>query len=403
MIQYPQQSVQQKTEYDSLSILSYFLKDLGVLRNVTTNDFGIDLELDFISKSFLPGRIIKAQVKASRELKLDVSGLPCISGIKQSTLGYWMGISFSCPVIVFAVDVKSEAIYFSEPIHKQAASLIDGTESTKSVQLKYCAKSSNKEQNTYRRMLEKIVFDQPGHELEIAKIMKALKEKGEQRQSYDRLCLAYLEQLSQDSNLREEINLHTRCLERIECIFKLQDRFFNKDPGMEFDDPKFFRFFLRAAKILIGYWPIFDYCKKNGLNIAKIYDEAYWEQCSNEILKPAGYSAGVTYESIRKHIPFLADLLLDYLAARRSAMTSSEAYYWMLENPDYLEEVYDTNIVLDKVGGNHKVDQPKPTTYYALLEKIKVEVKKRQDDYQEKMGKKRNPRSKQQINDGALN
>lgn len=356
MIPFPQQSVQQKHEYDSLSILGYVLKDVGIMRNVAINDFGIDLEFDLVEGSDVTGRIFKAQVKSSQELTKDANGQVTVGNIKQSTLSYWMRISLYCPVVVFAVDVKTEKIYYSEPIHMQAALLIDGTDATKTIRLKHCLSEGREFAQRYNRVLEAALLKQqiPDEVYpEVVGILRAAKEKLDRQNARRDLMIAYLGLISSIGNLREQKILHMDCLRQLDGLIELKNEWTNyrMDRGTEIFEPSTFRFFLKATWVFVGYWPIQDYCRTNGLDIARVYSEDYWEDRSNEILKPEKYRVGITYEGIRDHIPHLVDLLLTYLAERRADMLGGEAHYWIHEDLHYLEAVFQTPIP-GAQGGN---------------------------------------------------
>jgi len=92
----PKRIIQQKHEAESYAILLYKLRKLGVFRNLTENDYGIDFEIEFIENGQVTGKYIKVQVKAAENLKIRKKDkIPTISGIKQSTLLYWAELSFS--------------------------------------------------------------------------------------------------------------------------------------------------------------------------------------------------------------------------------------------------------------------------------------------------------------------
>lgn len=124
----PIRITQHKSESDSFAILMYKLKDLGIFRNLTSNDYGIDLEIEITDGNKVIGKYFKAQVKSSRDLKKKADGTPTISGIKQSTLLYWTELSFYTHIIAFVVDLKTEQIYFSEPLFWQCLELLSRKE-----------------------------------------------------------------------------------------------------------------------------------------------------------------------------------------------------------------------------------------------------------------------------------
>ncbi len=113
----------------------YKLRNLGIFRNLTENDYGIDFETEIVNKGRLTGKYVKVQVKSAEDTGLrKKDNVPTVSGIKQSTLWYWTQLSFSTNILVFLVDIKSEAIYLTKPIFWQATRLIDGSNKTKTIE-----------------------------------------------------------------------------------------------------------------------------------------------------------------------------------------------------------------------------------------------------------------------------
>lgn len=132
---FPKRIKQHKAESDSYAILLYKLRKVGIFRNLTDNDYGIDFEIELLEGDKVTGNYIKAQVKSSEDLKIRKSDLvPTISGIKQSTLNYWAELSYKTHVVAYAVDLKTENIYISKPLFWQAIKLIDGSESSKTIE-----------------------------------------------------------------------------------------------------------------------------------------------------------------------------------------------------------------------------------------------------------------------------
>lgn len=132
---FPKRIKQHKAESDSYAILLYKLRDLGIFRNLTGNDYGIDFEIELVEGEKVTGKSIKVQVKSSENLRIRKSdSVPTVGGIKQSTLAYWAELSHKTHVIAFAVDLKTENIYISKPLFWQAVKLIDGSDETKTIE-----------------------------------------------------------------------------------------------------------------------------------------------------------------------------------------------------------------------------------------------------------------------------
>jgi hypothetical protein len=130
----PQRISQHKSESDSFAILLYKLKNLGIFRNFTQNDYGIDLEVELLENDNVIGKYFKVQVKSSIDLIPRLDGILTTTGIKQSTLNYWAELSFHSPIIAFAVDVNKEDIYITKPLFWQALSLLDDSGKSKTVE-----------------------------------------------------------------------------------------------------------------------------------------------------------------------------------------------------------------------------------------------------------------------------
>lgn len=131
----PKRIIQHQIESESFAILLYQLRKVGIFRNLTENDYGIDFEIEIVRTGEVTGKYIKAQVKGAKNIKIRrKDGVPTVSGIKQSTLCYWAEISQKVNVIVFAVDVTSEKIYMTRPVFWQATSLLDKSGKSKTIE-----------------------------------------------------------------------------------------------------------------------------------------------------------------------------------------------------------------------------------------------------------------------------
>jgi hypothetical protein len=81
----PERTKQRKAESASYAILLYKLRDIGIFRNLTENDYGIDFEIELVLDESVTGRYFKAQVKSAEEVHVRKSDdVPTVSGIKQS-------------------------------------------------------------------------------------------------------------------------------------------------------------------------------------------------------------------------------------------------------------------------------------------------------------------------------
>lgn len=118
---FPTRIKQHKNESDSFAIILYKLREIGIFRNVTESDYGIDFEIEVVNVDKVQGHCIKVQVKSSENLTIrQKDGVATVGGIEQSSLNYWAEISYNTPVVAIAVDVVNENIYVSDPLFWQA-------------------------------------------------------------------------------------------------------------------------------------------------------------------------------------------------------------------------------------------------------------------------------------------
>ena len=341
----PQLSTQQKSESDSFAILLYKIRELGIFRNLTANDFGIDFEIELVSEGNVSGRLIKAQLKSKQTFKKDSKDQVSVSGIAQSTLSYWLSVSKHCPVIVFGVDLATEEIFHSGAIYFQAAALIDGTAASKTVKLPY-------------------------------------------RISTDGRGLDHLRAIALDYGFEAKRLMHEDALLQIECIRDSYNWWTNnrRTNCLEIVDPERFPWLLRTARALLGYAPLIKHCQQHKLDLNRFYDINYWVERSDEI---CGYTEGLLkYEATRKHIPFLARLLLEHLKQRRESMLGPEAFYWLHEDPKYLNMVFEFGF-----SGKTKTLGWSPTYYRTdfieFQQKEADKLKKRIEDYEKAKAKRK--------------
>ncbi len=130
MYEFPKRITQQKNETKALAIFLYHLKDFGIVRDIRENDYGIDLEYEFVIGENVIGRVIKIQLKSVSKINKKN---PKIWNLKQSTLNYWAELSYRINTIVVAVNTIREEIYFTYPVFWDAIAKIDNTKKPKSI------------------------------------------------------------------------------------------------------------------------------------------------------------------------------------------------------------------------------------------------------------------------------
>lgn len=130
MYEFPKRITQHKNETKALAIFLYHLKDFGIVRDIRENDYGIDLEYEFVIGENVIGRVIKIQLKSVSKINKKN---PKIWNLKQSTLNYWAELSYRINTIVVAVNTIREEIYVTFPIFWDAIAQIDNTKKSKSI------------------------------------------------------------------------------------------------------------------------------------------------------------------------------------------------------------------------------------------------------------------------------
>lgn len=306
---------QKQSESESYAILLYALRKLGIFRNVTENDYGIDFEIELVINGKVTGRYIKVQVKSREDLVVRQDGVPTVGGVKQSTLFYWTELSYSTHVLLFLVDLKTEEIYMSRPLFWQATKLIDASEKSKTIE---CIPFSSGEVDSLKTRNAVIG------------------------------CLTMAFALS--PTVREQMSMHTIALRMLSSFLKLYSDVFWLDHHLPIDDPEILRQYLEVCVCLIQ--------DKEAL-LSKLPEEdlerwasyAHWHgksQCE----APLHYECR---ELMKHSMPMLLAAL-----TKLRATVAAGAYYWTNKNPEYLRMTLRYNVPvaqdhegLVKTGGDY--------------------------------------------------
>ena len=308
---FPKRTIQQKTESESFAILLYRLKDVGIFRNMTTSDYGIDFEIEIVEGDKVIGKTIKAQCKSSSDLNIRQDGVPTVGGIKQTTLLYWIELSYSTPIIAFAVDVKTEKIYVSEPLFWQATSLLDKGDSTKTIEFRAPFDLSE-----IKKM--RIASN--------AKIMTGFE---------DHLHTLLIKQYARGYSMTDVINAHKILLKNIKMIFQLYTDVWHYDHGSEVFEISTFNLVLEYGKILIGSIP--QDAELTEQERANLYRHEYWASRSDLVDDDVqNYIARIPLKTIMS-------LLLDALVKYNNLVLKGK-YYWFHKNKSYLKMAYQSCI-----------------------------------------------------------
>jgi hypothetical protein len=292
-MQLPKQTIQKQNESESYAIVLYYLRKIGIFRNVTENDYGIDFEIELVAKGKVTGRYLKAQVKSSDNLYIRKDGVPTVGGIKPTTLRYWTEISRHTNVVLFAVDLKTERIYVSLPLFWQCARLLDGSESSRTIEcisIPALDKLDVGESNSIATVLTLKAFWEP--------------------------------------TIREQISVHSSILRRLKDFIQLNSDANHYDFHLPIDDKECFREFLDLAALFLRGKNIKDALPPEDVVHWMRYD--HWHQKS-QCEAPLNHECHGLMKVI---LPFM----LDELECLRHKVIES-GYYWVHTDPEYFELV----------------------------------------------------------------
>jgi Domain of unknown function (DUF4365) len=292
-LDFPTRTKQKKAESESYAILLYKLRRLGIFRNLTENDYGIDFEVELVLDEAVMGRYFKAQVKSAENINVRTSdGVPTVGGIKQSTLAYWCELSHHTHVVAYAVDLANETIYVSRPLFWQATRLIDGSDTSKSIEFLPTNKSIDQ---------DKLV--------EILSVANAL-----------------------SPSVPDTIYALTTALRYLKQFLGLRVDAFHYDSGTELHHPEIFRAFLEVCSILLAW-------RDDDVPLPKedrksMYSFEHWAR------KWDPHSTEITCWGAQAPMKALLPMLVAKLREYRELVLAG-AYYWSFQNPQFFELVHD--------------------------------------------------------------
>ena len=292
----PKRTKQQRSEAHSYAVLLYKLRDLGIFRSLTDNDYGIDFELELVNNDQVTARVVKIQVKSAETLKFRADGTPAVGGIKQSTLNYWCELSYRTNVIAYAVDLKTETIYVSDSLFWQATKAIDGGASSKSIGFISAGKNGDST-------------------AKVATVILAL-----------------------SPTAADHVYAHTAALRRLKSFLVLFGDAYHYDPGTQVDATTF-RDLLEAARILLWGSQTDLWANKSDQKYWTSYE--YWEKKSEK----AGWD-GLSCLAAQPILSTLVPALINSLKRYRTAVLGGR-YYWAHRNPQFLALVYTTALPED--------------------------------------------------------
>lgn len=111
MSEFPKRTENHKKESSSWKVMESKIDSDWIIRQVTERDYGVDAYIEIVlNDGLVTGDICFIQLKSSDSIKW-VNGRAKLSGIKKSTINYWMSIP--APVYIFWVDLLSNKLFFS--------------------------------------------------------------------------------------------------------------------------------------------------------------------------------------------------------------------------------------------------------------------------------------------------
>lgn len=114
------------TDTAALRILQNAVPDNWILRGTTERDYGVDAYLEFVNdKNEVTGDQIAIQLKGTSSIEWKGEGqikTSLFSGIRTSTVNYWMNLSM--PVFLFVADVSKDRVHFC-PVKTQVRKRYD--------------------------------------------------------------------------------------------------------------------------------------------------------------------------------------------------------------------------------------------------------------------------------------
>lgn len=304
-MKFPERVKQHVNQSKSFAILLYKLKDIGIFRNLTENDYGIDFEIERVIGNRVTGNYIKAQVKSQEKFKIRKDKIPTISGIDQKTLWYWSELSYRTHVILFAVDIKSENIFYTKPIFWQAIKLLDNTNKSKTIEFIKPIELDDKTEANGNNTREST-------KNEITKISIFL--------------------LFDIPSLEETLYAHISILRNFETIMETYLIAYQHDPWSDLHDRNTFKSILSYCKILL--YNLYAFKSDKTEDEKNIFNYQYWVEKNDDDL--SNRNACLAFD-------LLFPPLLKKLDHLRSEIIKSR-YYWYHKNSEYLKLSYELSI-----------------------------------------------------------
>lgn len=304
MYNFPKRVKQHKNESKALAILLYHLRDFGIIRDIRENDYGIDLEYEFVTGDNVIGKVIKIQLKSVSRINKKS---PRIGNLKQSTLNYWAELSYRVNTIIVGVNTDSEEIYVTFPVFWEAIAKIDNTNKLKS-----------------------IAFSKTEGNCEAAAIL--------------------IHHMALIPSINEILLIHKNVLARIDEIIDFCSSAIYNDPFLEFEGLDELKRLLHDSRILLWKANIEKKFTNYDMSSAWYTLDFFKKNTKDGILK---------YWDMNDKLDIIVIELFIELVRLRAKVIESFCY-WLVKDKDYLELVYKHNI--EKILGGNLADMIKKYT-----------------------------------------
>lgn len=289
---FPERTKQKQSEAHSYAILLYKLRKVGIFRNVTESDYGIDFEIELVKDGKVTGRYFKAQVKSSEDIYVRQSdSVPTVGNIKQSTLAYWCELSYRTHVVAYAVDLTTEDVYVSRPLFWQATKLFDGTTTSKTIEF-----------------LPRAHGVTDGSDVLIFSLLAA-----------------------SEPSVADQLYAQSTALRYLERYLRMSSEAHALDPALPLDEPELFRSLLEVCSILL--WGRDLKSKFKPEDEGRIYSYDHW------VAKAGGDE--LVNMIARDPLDVLLPVLVGELEKRRKLVLDG-LRWWVHRDRQFLRLVYET-------------------------------------------------------------
>ncbi|HEV2804760.1 MAG TPA: DUF4365 domain-containing protein [Chthoniobacterales bacterium] len=111
-MEYPIRAATHEIESESWKVLITKTPSAWVVRQVSERDYGVDFYAEIANEERqITGEVFSGQLKGTTGLSQNADGTATWSGIKHSTINYWMGLPM--PVFLFVTDLTTSEVWYS--------------------------------------------------------------------------------------------------------------------------------------------------------------------------------------------------------------------------------------------------------------------------------------------------